>query len=393
MNPTLESISETLLMGPGPSSVHASTLRAMSTPTIGHLDPRFLAVMDDTAQLLRDVFETRNELTFAVSGTGMSGMEATIASVVEPVETVVVCVNGAFGERMVDIAQRKGSRVVRVDAPWGEPIDAAAVERALEAHPGTKLVTVVHVETSTGVLQPLEAIEAAAHAHGALLLVDAVTSLGGARVALDDRKIDVVYSGTQKCLSCPPGLAPVSVNERARQAIRERKSDPLEWYLDISMLERYWGGERFYHHTAPINMVYALNQALHLVLEEGLEERIARHRAVGGAIQAGLEGLGLELVVEEGQRAPMLTTVWTPADVDEAAVRKELLNAYRIEIGGGIGPFKGKVWRIGTMGESCRLDNVERLLTALSRVLAARGVRTDLPQALSGAEEAAARLP
>lgn len=357
-----------ILMGPGPSEVHPRVLRAMGTPLLGHLDPHFLSIMDGLRSMLRTVLGTANELTFAVSATGSAGMETCFVNLLEPGDEAVICVNGVFGNRMCDVANRCGAKVTRVDAAWGRPIDPDQVRAALQGT-SAKLVAVVHAETSTGVLQPLADISRLAREAGALFLVDAVTSLGGTDVRVDDWGIDAVYSGTQKCLSAPPGLSPVSFSDRAVEVIDGRKTKPQSWYLDAGMLRSYWGEERAYHHTAPISSVYALYEALRVVLEEGLEARFARHRRNHELLRAGLEALGFAFVVEEKYRLPMLNAVRIPEGVDDKAIRGRLLNEYDIEIGGGLGDFAGKVWRIGLMGHGCTANNVNTLLAALRALL------------------------
>ncbi|MDH7568037.1 MAG: alanine--glyoxylate aminotransferase family protein [Armatimonadota bacterium] len=363
---------ERLLLGPGPSNVDPRVLRALSTPLLGHLDPAFLAIMDETMELLRTVFQTRNRFTIPVSGTGSAGMEAALVNVLEPGDTAVVCVNGVFGERMCDVAARCGAEVTRVDAEWGRAIDPGAVASALRGK-RPKVVAVVHAETSTGVLQPVAEIGALARQAGALFLVDTVTSLGGVPVCVDQWGADVVYSGTQKCLSCPPGLAPITFSERALEVVRARKTKVQSWYLDMTMIEKYWSGERLYHHTAPISMNYALREALRIVHEEGLEARFQRHRRNQEALLAGLEGMGLSLFADPAHRLPSLTTVWVPEGVEDGVVRKRLLDEFHIEIGGGLGPVKGKIWRIGLMGYASRPASVLAVLSALERILGRSG--------------------
>lgn len=358
-----------LLMGPGPSNPDPRVLRALSEPTLGHLDPDFLEVMDDTAELLRYVFNTKNELTLPISGTGMSGMETAMVNSLEPGDKAIICVAGAFGERMADVAGRAGAQVVRVEAPWGEPIDLDDVKKAIRKNPDAKVLGIVHGETSTGVLQPLDEIAATVHEAGMRIIVDTVASLGGVDVPTDRLGLDVVYSGSQKCLSCPPGLAPITFGEKAVAFIENRKTTCQSWYLDLGMIRRYWGSERFYHHTAPINMIYALNEALRIVKEEGLDARFARHKAAQEALIAGLLDLGLEPVVNEPYRLPTLTTVYVPEGVSEAEVRRKLMDEFGIEIAGGLGIFKGKIWRIGLMGTNATKANVVRLLGALREVL------------------------
>ncbi len=365
--------SRRLLMGPGPSDAHPRVLRAMSTPLLGHLDPEFLALMEESKTLLRSVFGTTNELTIPVSATGSAGMEAAFVNVIEPGDDVIVCINGVFGERMSDIVGRCGAHLTRVDADWGTIVPAAKLEAALKTVKKPKVVAIVHAETSTGVLQPLDDIAKLAHDHGALFLVDAVTSLGGAPVDVDATGIDVCYSGTQKCLSCPPGLSPVTFGPRALDVIQTRKTKVQSWYLDMSMIAKYWGEERVYHHTAPISMVYAFREALRLVDEEGLEARYVRHRLHSAALADGLQALGLGLGAQEGHRAPMLTLTQIPDGVDDAAVRRRLLNEFDLEIGGGLGVFAGKMWRIGLMGESCQRSSVLTCLDALEVCLRDEG--------------------
>lgn len=379
-----------VLLGPGPSDVDPVVLRAMSTPIVGHLDPDFLAIMNDTRALLRNVFATDNELTVAMSGTGSAGMETCLVNFLEPGDKAVVCVNGVFGERMVDVVERTGAEAVVVRAPYGRIIDAEDVREAL-AQGGVKLVALVHLETSTGIWQPVEHIAALAKEHDALFVLDTVTSLGGVPVEIDKWGVDAAYSGTQKCLSCPPGLSPVTVSERARKALHNRRGKVQSWYLDLSMIEDYWGEDRAYHHTAPISMVYALREALRLVHDEGLTERVTRHLRFGRALQAGLSAMGLQLLAQEGFRAPMLTTVAAPDGVDEARARRYLLEQYGIEIAGGLGDFRGRAWRIGLMGYSCRWAHVALVLTALADALREQGVVVSATDGLAAAAEMAAR--
>ena len=365
-----------LLMGPGPSNVNARVLQAMALPTIGHLDPAFTVLMDETMELLRGVFGTRNMLTFPVSGTGSAGMEACFVNVLQPGDRVLVGVNGVFGERMCDVARRGGALVTRIEAPWGSALDPEAVRRAAkEVRP--RVMAFVHAETSTGVLQPVEGIAAAAREVEALLLMDCVTSLGGgAAVQVDEWGVDLAYSGTQKCLSCPPGLAPVTFGERALAALDARTTPVQSWYLDLSMIRRYWTGERFYHHTAPVNMLYGLRECLRLIAEEGLERRVERHRRHAEALWAGLEAMGMRLFVPREVRLPSLTTVWIPEGAEDVAVRQALLQEANLEIGGGLGVVKGKIWRIGLMGETSTPANVLNLLSWLERLFRRSGVKT-----------------
>ena len=356
-------------MGPGPSDVSARVLKAMATPLLGHLDPVFIGIMDEVKQGLRDLFQTKNDLTFPISATGSAGMETCFVNLLEPGEEVLVCVNGVFGNRMCDIAERCGARLIRVDAPWGKPVDPAQVKSALEKS-NPKVVAIVHAETSTGVLQPLEEISKLAHDAGALFLVDAVTSLGGTQVKTDDWKIDAIYSGTQKCLSAPPGLSPVSFNKRAVEKIMSRKSKIQSWYLDLSLVQNYWSGaKRTYHHTAPVSMIYALHEALRIVFEEGLESRYARHLRNHELLRNGLEEMGITFVVDPAYRLPMLNAVRIPEGLDDILVRKRLLEEYNIEIGAGLGDFAGKVWRIGLMGESSDANHVHMFLSALQKII------------------------
>jgi len=358
-----------MLMGPGPSDVNPRVLAAMARPTVGHLDPQFLEVLNDTRDMLRMVFRTENELTLAVSGTGSAGMETCVVNLVEPGDRVLVCVAGVFGTRMAEVARRTGAEVVTIERPWGQVFTAEEIAAACEQHKPLKLVGIVHAETSTGAAQPIPAVSEAVHAAGALLLVDAVTSLGGMEVSVDDWRIDACYSGTQKCLSCPPGLSPVTFSAAAEQAIAARRTPVQSWYLDMTLVRKYWGSERLYHHTAPVNMNYALHEALRMVLEEGLEARWRRHTAAHEALKTGLERMGVRHLAAPEHLLPMLNAVAAADGVDEAVVRKRLLDEYGIEIGGGLGAFKGKAWRIGLMGESATMRHVEALLSALREIL------------------------
>jgi alanine-glyoxylate transaminase/serine-glyoxylate transaminase/serine-pyruvate transaminase len=364
-----------LLMGPGPSDVSARVLQALAAPCIGHLDPYFLATMNETQQLLRYIFQTANALTIPISATGSAGMEATFVNLVECGDEVVVAVNGVFGTRMADIVNRIGGKLIKVDGEWGRAVDPAAVAKAVKGCK-PKVVAVVHAETSTGACTPLEDISKVAHEAGALFLVDCVTSLGGMNVPIDQLKVDAAYSGTQKCISCPPGLSPVTFSAAAVKALEQRKSPVVSWYLDLSMVRDYWGSDRKYHHTAPVNMVYAIREALRIIAEEGLDARFARHRLNHRALVAGLEAMGLSMLVPEKERLPMLNAVRIPEGVNDAKVRKALLSDFAIEIGGGLGQFAGKVWRVGLMGHSCRRKNVFLFLSALEAVLKAEGFKT-----------------
>jgi alanine-glyoxylate transaminase/serine-glyoxylate transaminase/serine-pyruvate transaminase len=375
-----------VLLGPGPSNVHPRVLRAMSTPLVGHLDPAFLLIMDETKRLLQFVFQTRNELTIPISGTGSAGMEACLVNLLEPGDEAVVGVNGVFGTRMADIVERCGATLVRVEAPWGRVIDPADIAAALQRCKRPRLVAVVHAETSTGAWQPLEEIGPLVHAAGALFVVDTVTSLGGCPVRVDEWGIDACYSGTQKCLSCPPGLAPITFGPRATEVLHTRKAKVQSWYLDLTMIEKYWGSERVYHHTAPISMNYALHEALRLIEEEGLEARWRRHERNHHALKAGLAAIGLGIASQENHQLWTLNSVRLPGGVDDARVRNTLLDEFNIEIGGGLGPLKGQTWRIGLMGESSTAANVLLLLSALERVLPRCGYSVSPGVALAAAE-------
>jgi len=357
-------------MGPGPSEVAPSVLKAMSLPLLGHLDPAFVKMMDEIKAMLRAVFLTKSEMTFPVSGTGSAGMEFCFVNLIEPGDEVVIGVNGVFGTRMVEVAERCGAKVTKVEAPWGRIIEPQQIADALKGRK-TKLVAIVHAETSTGALTPVEEISRLAREAGALMLLDTVTSLGGCPVRVDDWGIDAIYSGTQKCLSCPPGLAPVSFSPRALEAAKRRKAKVQSWYLDVNLLASYWGEERVYHHTAPISMNYALHEALRLVLLESLENRWRRHHENHLAFKEGLKAMGLTIASQEGHQLWQLNAISVPGGVDEAAVRKALLNDHGIEIGAGLGPFKGKVWRVGLMGETATPENVTRCLSAFQAALKA----------------------
>jgi len=375
-----------VLMGPGPSDVSARVLRAMATPTVGHLDPEYLRIMDDTRTMLQHVFRTRNALTVAMPGTGSAGMETCVANLIEPGDEMIVCVNGVFGTRMVDVAERCGAVVHPVDAPWGEIIEAEAIRDALADHPATKVVGIVHAETSTGAHQPLEEISRLVHGAGSLLLVDAVTSLGGVELDVDGWAIDACYSGTQKCLSCPPGLSPVTISPAAAERIQARGSKVQSWYLDLTMISKYWGENRVYHHTAPINMSYALYEALRVVIEEGLGPRLARHQLNHRALRAGLEAMGLSYIPKHS--LPNLNAIHVPPEADDTEVRRRLLSEYGIEIGAGLGPFKGRAWRIGIMGSSCTRRHVVLVLGALESILSDMGVSLPRGEALAAANAA-----
>ena len=368
--------------------VHPRVLRAMSTPLVGHLDPAFLTIMNDLQQQLRNVFATRNRFAIALSGTGSAGMEAAVVNVVEPGDRVIVGVNGLFGTRLATVVERCGGKAILIEAPWGSIIDPSRIEQALARSGPMKAVALVHAETSTGAWQPLESIGRLCREQDALFLVDAVTSLGGVPLEVDAWSIDLCYSGTQKCLSCPPGLAPLTLSDRALEAIRRRRTPCQSWYLDLSLIADYWAdGKRAYHHTAPISMIYGLREALRLVEEEGLPARFQRHTSNSAALLAGLASLGLTPLAGEGHRLPTLNCLTVPAHIQEAQVRTQLLRRYGIEIGGGLGPLQGKVWRIGLMGESSTRANVFTLLHAFEAMFLEQGW-LDRPGA---ALEAAAR--
>ena len=360
------------LMGPGPSDIHPRVLEAIGKPTVGHLDPYYLQIMTELQDMLRSLFQTSNEMTMAVSATGSAGMETTVVNLVEPGDSVLICVNGVFGMRMADVAERAGASVTTVERPWGEVFRPEDLAEALETTK-PKIVGIVMAETSTGAWQPIEEISNIVHEHGALLLVDAVTSLGGVPVEVDAWNIDAIYSGTQKCLSCPPGLAPVSFSPRAMEVIGRRSHKVRSWYLDVSMLANYWGTNRAYHHTAPINMTYALYEALRIIHEEGLDACYQRHRQNHQALRAGLASLEIHYSAEEGHQLPMLNAVHIPDGIDDAKTRQQLLERFDIEIGGGLGAFQGKVWRIGLMGYASRRSNVLAFLDALEQLLIEQG--------------------
>lgn len=359
------------LMGPGPSDIHPRVLSAMSRPTIGHLDPEFIRMMDELKELLRYAFQTRNEITFAVSAPGSAGMECCFVNLVEPGDKVVVCQNGVFGGRMKENVERCGGTAVMVQDAWGDAVDANKVEDALKANPGAKAVAFVHAETSTGAQSDAKTLVDLAHRHGCLAIVDTVTSLGGTPVKVDEWGIDAVYSGSQKCLSCPPGLSPVSFGERALDTIKKRKSKVQSWFLDLQLVMSYWGGDgkRAYHHTAPINLLYGLHEALVMLQEEGLENAWARHARNHAALRAGFEAMGLEFVVREEHRLPQLNAVSVPNGVDEAEVRARLLSDYSLEIGAGLGAMAGKIWRVGLMGQASTKRNVLYCVGAIDAML------------------------
>jgi len=372
-----------LLMGPGPSNVAPSVLEAMALPLVGHLDPVFVKMMEEIKTMLRSVFLTGNEMTFPVSGTGSAGMEFCLVNLVEPGDQVIVGVNGVFGTRLVDVAERCGARVTKVEALWGRILQPEQIADALKKVSRPKLVAMVHAETSTGALTPVEEISRLTHSAGALMVLDTVTSLAGCPVRVDDWQVDAIYSGTQKCLSCPPGLAPVSLSPRAIEVASKRQNKVQSWYLDVNLLASYWGQDRVYHHTAPISMNYALHEALRLVLDEGLENRWRRHEQNHLALNAGLNAMGLQIASQEGHQLWQLNAVAVPAGVDEAAVRKRLLTDFNIEVGAGLGPLKGKIWRVGLMGETSSKANVKAFLSALGQILNDSGRKTDADAALA----------
>ena len=375
------------LMGPGPSDVHPRVLGAMARPTIGHLDPEFSRMMEEVKEMLRYAFKTKNALTIPVSGPGSVGMETCFVNLVEVGDTVIVCQNGAFGGRMKENVERCGGTAIMVMDDWGKPVDVAKVEEALKANPGVKAVAFVHAETSTGVQSDAAAICALAQKHGALSIVDAVTSLGGTPVLTDEWGADAVYSGSQKCLSCMPGISPLTISEKAAGVVRSRNHKVQSWFMDLNLVMGYWSGEgaRVYHHTAPINPLYALHESLVMLEEEGLEQAWARHAIMHNALRDGVEAMGLSLIVDKEYRLPQLNTVSIPEGVDEAAVRGTLLSRYNLEIGAGLGDLAGKVWRVGLMGQSATGEHVTLFLSAMEDVLAEQGAAINTGAALPAA--------
>ncbi len=363
------------LMGPGPSDVNPRILEAMSRPTIGHLDPAFVAMMDETKDLLRYAFQTDYALTMPVSAPGSAGMETCFVNLVEPGDKVIVCQNGVFGGRMKENVERCGATAVMVEDDWGKAVDPNKVEEALKANPDAKVLAFVHAETSTGAISDAETLSKLARAHDCLTIVDTVTSLAGSVLKVSDWGLDAVYSGTQKCLSCTPGLSPVTFSERAVEVVKSRKSRVQSWFMDLNLVLGYWGGggKRAYHHTAPINALYGLHEALVVLEEEGIENAWQRHQTNHMALRAGVEAMGLSFVVDEAERLPQLNSVSIPEGVDDAAVRGRLLNDYSLEIGAGLGPMAGKIWRIGLMGHASNRKNVLLCLGALDAVLSGMG--------------------
>ena len=377
-----------LLLGPGPSTVHPRVLQAMTLPVLGHLDPQFFQVMDDVCEMLRQVFHTSNFMTAPLSSTGTGAMEAACANILEPGDTAVICRNGFFGDRLADIADRCGAQVAIVDFPWGKPADPQVLSDELKKHSRVKMVGVVHAETSTGVLTPLQEIVELAHQHDALVVVDAVTSLGSHEVQMDAWDIDVCYSASQKCLGSPPGLAPISLGPRAMDVINSRKTKVQSFYFNLKDLETYWSQTRAYHHTTPISMNYALRESLRMMMEEGIEARHHRHARVASALRAGLAAIGIGLLADVDYRLNPLTTAVVPEGVDEATVRRQLLEDYGIEVGGGFGDLRGKIWRIGLMGEGAREANVFILLSALENILAKLDYEVAFGASLAAAQKA-----
>ena len=376
------------LMGPGPSDVHPRILSALGRPTIGHLDPEFVAMMDEVKALLQYAFQTKNELTIPVSAPGSAGMETCFVNLIEAGDKVIVCQNGVFGGRMKENVERLGATAIMVEDDWGKPVDVAKVETALKTHDDVKVVCLVHAETSTGARSDVKAVCDLAHQHGALTIVDAVTSLGGTELRVDDWGIDAIYSGTQKCLSCVPGISPVSFNERAIEVIKNRKTRVQSWFLDLNLVMGYWGAntKRAYHHTAPVNALYALHESLVMLKQEGLENAWQRHQRNHLVLRAGIEAMGLEFVVDEASRLPQLNAVSVPDGVDEAAVRSQLLQQFNLEIGAGLGALAGKVWRIGLMGYSSRAENILLCLGALDAVLTDMGANINSGAAIPAAQ-------
>ena len=375
-----------LLLGPGPCNVDPRILRVASAPQLGHLDPEFFGILEDTVQMLREVFRTKNEMTLCVSGSGFSGAEAVLSNLLEEGDTIIAGSLGFFSGQIVEISNRAGARVVNLATELGKPLDAATLEQAFTDHPGTKIFATAIAETSTGLLQPMEELERVTHNHGALFVVDAVCGLGGVPMNIDEMKIDACYAGSQKSLGELPGLAPITLNERAVQTMKDRKTPVQSYYLNLHHLNRYWNGDHTYHHTACSNLVYAMREALRIALEEGLEARWARHELNGEALRAGIEAMGLKILTQPGYELPVLTAISLQEGIDELAIRKALLDEYSIEIGGGFGPLKGRLIRIGLMGyNSCR-KNVDTVLSALEHVLPVCGFKPNIGAALAAAD-------
>jgi alanine-glyoxylate transaminase/serine-glyoxylate transaminase/serine-pyruvate transaminase len=384
------------LMGPGPADVHPRVLSALARPTIGHLDPAFVSMMDELKALLRSTFRTENALTMPVSAPGSAGMETCFLNLVEPGDKVIVCINGVFGGRMQDNVIRAGGEPICVQDPWGRAVDPNKLEDALKTHPDARIVAFVQAETSTGAGSDTATLVDIAHRHDCLTIVDVVTALGGSPVEVDAWGIDAVYAGSQKCLSCTPGLAPISLNEQALAKVRARSTPVRSWFQDLNLVLGYWngdgqaGGKRTYHHTAPVNALYGLHEALLMLAEEGIEQAWQRHRRHHLALRAGLEAMGLEFMVPEAERLPQLNAVSVPGGIDDAAVRAQLLSQYNLELGAGLGPLAGKIWRIGLMGYSSRRENILLCIGALGSVLNEQGLAVDTGAALNRVQQALA---
>ncbi len=377
------------LMGPGPSDIAPRVLEAMARPTIGHLDPAFVGLMDEIKALLQMAFKTENALTMPVSGPGTAGMESCVVNLVEPGDTVIVCQNGVFGGRLKAMAERGGAEVVLVEDPWGRAVSPEKLEAALKAHPEAKIVAFVHAETSTGVLSDAATLASLARAHDCLTIVDTVTSLGGSPLKVDEWGLDAVYSGSQKCLSCTPGLSPITFSPHATEVVQNRATLVQSWFMDVSLVMAYWGTgtKRSYHHTAPINALYSLHESLVMLQEEGVEQAWARHERHHYALRAGLEALGMQFIVPEAERTPQLNAVSVPEGIDEAVVRRRLLDEYNLEIGAGLGALAGTIWRIGLMGYSSRPKNIVGCLAALGTVLADEGLSVSADEAVAEAQQ------
>jgi alanine-glyoxylate transaminase/serine-glyoxylate transaminase/serine-pyruvate transaminase len=372
------------LMGPGPLDIHPRVYQALTTPIIGYLDPAYLKILDQVGDQLRKVFQTRNRATNAAPGTGTSGMEACVANLIEPGDKILVCVHGYFGDRLRQMVERQEAQITLITEEWGRPIDPHKVEAAMKAN-SFKVITLVHAETSTGVLQPMDDIVKLADKYGVMIILDTVTSLGGVEVKMDEWGLDAAYSCSQKCIGCPPGLSPVSFSDRAVEAVKNRTHPVRSWYLDITLLEKYWGSERVYHHTSSSTLNYALLEALRLIEEEGLQNRFDRHLENHRALVAGVEALGLEMLVSPEFRLPTLNTIRIPEGIDDIELRRYLLETFNLEIGGGLGALKGKVWRVGLMGHSSSAANVLFFLSAISRALAIQRHKTDLAAGIDAA--------